>query len=367
METTPAEPFAGDRPSLAETETEPGPYTDAVNDTPAAPASEDDPARDPADSETNIEIVTAPSTLLLTSPTDSSQDSSDEVSGFEMDPALAMEIATAPAVDGSMDLDPVTTTEPLQDTTRTVPAPAGSGSTRQLVAAPARDLINRGTASPAVADSMLPEAGIETAGIATETGVDTTTEAVPGASEPSQPVGSVAVATTTQTAGREAMAATTVEAFENLPPAAAGDKAPATLTPNPETPGEAIDQAAGNPDDSDETVAAGNDSGAGENTVVALTDPVAVTTETSPAGEAAAPAGGWVVNLASYNHEAMARKMLKEFQEKGVTGEIENITINDRQMYRIRVTGFESSRSARASVSSLEETLGLKGAWIARR
>jgi len=98
-----------------------------------------------------------------------------------------------------------------------------------------------------------------------------------------------------------------------------------------------------------------------------MAEPEPVATAPSPAAAAAAPAGGWVVNLASYTYESMARKKLAEFEKKGVTGEIERTVINDRPLYRIRVTGFANSRAARASISSLETTLGLKGVWISRR
>ena len=110
----------------------------------------------------------------------------------------------------------------------------------------------------------------------------------------------------------------------------------------------------------------GEDSAPGKDSVVALARPEPVAAAPSPA-RAAVPAGGWVVNLASYNHEAMARRKLGEFQTKGVTAEIETTMIKGRQMYRIRVTGFESRRAARASIDSLEKTLGLKGVWISRR
>ncbi|MGD2138541.1 MAG: SPOR domain-containing protein, partial [Gammaproteobacteria bacterium] len=58
---------------------------------------------------------------------------------------------------------------------------------------------------------------------------------------------------------------------------------------------------------------------------------------------------------------------LAEFQKQGVSGEIERTLINDKPMYRVRVTGFETSRAARNSIRSLEDTLGLKGVWISRR
>jgi cell division septation protein DedD len=87
----------------------------------------------------------------------------------------------------------------------------------------------------------------------------------------------------------------------------------------------------------------------------------------SPSVTAAAPTGDWVVNLASYTYESMAIKKLAVFQAKGVNGEIEHTTVNGKSLYRIRVTGFESSRAARASIPDLQKTLGLKGVWIARR
>jgi cell division septation protein DedD len=139
--------------------------------------------------------------------------------------------------------------------------------------------------------------------------------------------------------------------LENLPPAAAG--------PAVEIPADSNSQAQDIPPPS------GKDSPDSETTVVALAEPVPAAVAPSPA--AAAPGGDWVVNLASYTYETTARKKLAEFQAKGVIGDIERITVNDKPLYRIRVTGFESSRSARASIPALEETLGLEGAWIARR
>jgi cell division septation protein DedD len=107
--------------------------------------------------------------------------------------------------------------------------------------------------------------------------------------------------------------------------------------------------------------------GDSENTVVAMAAAQPAATTPAPAAAAASTTGDWVVNLASYTYESMARKKLAVFQSKGVNGEIERITVNDKPLYRIRVTGFESSRAARASIPDLQETLGLEGAWIARR
>jgi cell division septation protein DedD len=107
--------------------------------------------------------------------------------------------------------------------------------------------------------------------------------------------------------------------------------------------------------------------GNSDTSVVAMTEAQPAVTAASPAAAATTITGGWVVNLASYTYESMARKKLAAFQAKGVNGEIERITVNDKPMYRIRVAGFESSRAARASIPDLQKTLGLEGAWIARR
>jgi cell division septation protein DedD len=100
--------------------------------------------------------------------------------------------------------------------------------------------------------------------------------------------------------------------------------------------------------------------------------PATVTT-TTPAAEAksaaaAQPASGvWVVNLASYNHESMAQRMLQEFKDKGVAAELVKVTVNDKPMVRIRTTGYGSFREASDWAALLEERLELDGAWVSRR
>jgi len=80
-----------------------------------------------------------------------------------------------------------------------------------------------------------------------------------------------------------------------------------------------------------------------------------------------AKTGGWVINLASYTWKSTASRKLALFQQQGVDAEIFAVTINDKPMYRIRVTGYENSREAKAGIPALEETLDLEGAWISRR
>jgi len=80
-----------------------------------------------------------------------------------------------------------------------------------------------------------------------------------------------------------------------------------------------------------------------------------------------AKTGDWVINLASYTWKSMASRKLALFEQQGVDAEIFAVTINDKPMYRIRVTGFENSREAKARIPAIEEALDLEGAWISRR
>jgi len=336
-----AEAVANEQPLPAETGTEPAGDTASFVDTAAAVTPVDDPAWDPgpAGNSNEIEIVPAPSALLLTSSTVDSADDSEAVSGMEMDPELAMEIATAPAVDSSMDEAPLTDTpmpsqEAAADTTHTA---SGIDATSQAPTRPASNMINRGTARLAAAASAIAENDVTPAGFVSAAETDAPVESDAGASEPDPLTASLTDPVIEPAAGSQDVAPMDVAALENLPPTAA--TAPAVIT-------------------ADET---------GGDTVVALAAPEPAAVAPAPAAAAATPAGDWVINLASYTYEAMARKKLAAFQAKGVTGEIERITVNDKPMYRIRVTRFESSQAARASIPALQETLGLEGAWIARR
>jgi len=77
--------------------------------------------------------------------------------------------------------------------------------------------------------------------------------------------------------------------------------------------------------------------------------------------------GIWVINLSSYTRKTTAERMLGVFKQKGVEAEVFSTTINDKPMHRIRVAGFASARAAKAEISSLEQRLGLEGAWVSRR
>jgi cell division septation protein DedD len=90
-----------------------------------------------------------------------------------------------------------------------------------------------------------------------------------------------------------------------------------------------------------------------------------IETPTAPATREAT--GRWVVNLASYNRESTAQRMLDEFSDKGVTAELVKVTVNDKPMIRIRTTGYGSLREANDWAALLEERLELNGAWVSKR
>jgi cell division septation protein DedD len=88
--------------------------------------------------------------------------------------------------------------------------------------------------------------------------------------------------------------------------------------------------------------------------------------EAAPAQKARDLQNTWVVNLASYNFESMAKRKLAAFRAKGVNAELEHVTVKGKPMIRIRTTGYQSRREASDWVTLLEERLGLEGAWIAK-
>jgi len=341
---------------------------DAESVAAAMPAA--DPHIDSGDSGTDLEIFAAPTALLLTSLTTASPADSDQA-GLELEPELSLEVATAPAVDSEPYIAPGTASGQAATETGagTGIAPVVAEDKILVAEAPASNRINRGNASHATAVSAPPQTRTSTTGSATAAELAARAESTvadSGAAQPATPQENDVTAE--QDAGSEARVAADIAMAENLPPAAVDTATTSADTSSSGAPAEAAEiPADGDVQVQDTAAQTGGNSRSGKDNVVALAGPEPVAAAPSPAVAAAAPAGDWVVNLASYNHKAMAKRKLGEFQAKGVNAEIESTMIKDRPMYRIRVTGFESSRAARASIGSLEKTLGLKGVWISRR
>jgi len=86
----------------------------------------------------------------------------------------------------------------------------------------------------------------------------------------------------------------------------------------------------------------------------------------APVQEVRELASTWVVNLASYNFESMAKRKLATFHDKGVNAELVHITVKGKPMIRIRTSGYKSFREASDWAALLEERLELDGAWVAK-
>jgi hypothetical protein len=86
----------------------------------------------------------------------------------------------------------------------------------------------------------------------------------------------------------------------------------------------------------------------------------------APVQEVRELANTWVVNLASYNFESMAKRKLAAFHDKGVNAELVRITVKGKPMIRIRTSGYKSFREANDWAALLEERLELDGAWVAK-
>lgn len=77
--------------------------------------------------------------------------------------------------------------------------------------------------------------------------------------------------------------------------------------------------------------------------------------------------GDWVINLASYKSSSYAARKQAEFADKGVAVEQVQAEVKGKTIYRLCVTGFDSSRAAKTEAAGIQARLGLGSTWIARR
>ncbi len=77
--------------------------------------------------------------------------------------------------------------------------------------------------------------------------------------------------------------------------------------------------------------------------------------------------GDWVINLASYASETIAARKLADFERKGVTAEQVAATVNGKTIYRVRIAGFDTRRSATTQAEAIRQQLGLKETWVTRQ
>jgi predicted component of type VI protein secretion system len=77
--------------------------------------------------------------------------------------------------------------------------------------------------------------------------------------------------------------------------------------------------------------------------------------------------GEWVINLASYASEAIAARKLADFNRKGVAAEQVAATVNGKTIYRVRIAGFDTRKSATARAEAIRQQLGLKETWVTKQ
>ena len=80
-----------------------------------------------------------------------------------------------------------------------------------------------------------------------------------------------------------------------------------------------------------------------------------------------APAGPWMVHLASYDSRAKARRARKRLAGKVPHLEVQRASFKGKPIYRLTATGLENRKAAMALRQRARRELGFKGAWVARR
>jgi SPOR domain len=261
----------------------------------------------------------------------------------------------------------------IDSATQDMPAPATASAGSDAADAPSAPEAQRGAETDhqpveQSADATT-VAGTETGSESTDTGLlaAATAEAAdeqPDAVPDSPPAEETEVITTVAVAGMDSKTATTesssaVEA--EIDTAVSDDQNDALPDDPPAEQGEAasIDLAAA---DTDRATTARQSPAEAAAEVTAAAE-VETVTPLAPV----AKTGGWVINLSSYTRESTANRKLVLFQQQGVDAEVFAVTINDKPMYRIRLAGFTSRRAAQSEVKSLEQALGLEGAWVSER
>lgn len=77
--------------------------------------------------------------------------------------------------------------------------------------------------------------------------------------------------------------------------------------------------------------------------------------------------GPWVINLTSLPRKADAERFMVKAESKGVEAGLHQVTVRDKNYWRVHVSGFATATEAKASASLIKEKLGLKDVWVTKR
>jgi len=75
----------------------------------------------------------------------------------------------------------------------------------------------------------------------------------------------------------------------------------------------------------------------------------------------------WAINLVSFQRKVDAEHFLIKANSKGVTAEINQVTVNGKKYWRVQVPGFSSAEETSTKASEVQNKLGLKDVWIVQR
>jgi cell division septation protein DedD len=94
-------------------------------------------------------------------------------------------------------------------------------------------------------------------------------------------------------------------------------------------------------------------------------------TDTPPSPEAApaaaadrAGSGLWIINLVSLNDADASQRFAERASKLGISVEPKQVRVNDRDVWRMQLSGFDSHAEALAYSDSHKSKLGIKDVWI---
>lgn len=92
----------------------------------------------------------------------------------------------------------------------------------------------------------------------------------------------------------------------------------------------------------------------------------AAETETSSGSGVLAVDGEWTINLMSLDNIASAEQAIKLLADEGYFAEIHNFSLNNRDVYRVRITGFKSRKDAQHLAGLMDGKYGIVKPWVAQ-
>ena len=92
------------------------------------------------------------------------------------------------------------------------------------------------------------------------------------------------------------------------------------------------------------------------------------TRETQPEATAPVSQGQWVIHLAALSDQGSVDKFIARAKSLGIDVQKEQITVNEKQMYRLSISGLASHDEAEKLAGEVQKKMALKQKpWIAKK